>query len=140
MAITYAIAFTPKGLQPVLYSFFIYIAVSLIFEGIAALVSPLMGIELEPSFNKPFLADSLADFWGKRWNLLVSNLLRVSIYDPVVRFLLWWCEGRGSSSAAHPSKSMGLASGSTRLGPHRPSPGEYLPVYKANWLSPSNGN
>ncbi|XP_024369341.1 acyl-CoA--sterol O-acyltransferase 1 [Physcomitrium patens] len=79
----------PLGLLYVIYSFHIYIVASLIFEGIAAIVSPMMGIELEAAFDKPFLAHSLSDFWGKRWNLLVSNLMRVSIYDPMLRFLLW---------------------------------------------------
>ncbi|CAK9309580.1 unnamed protein product [Citrullus colocynthis] len=41
------------------------------------------GVELEPSSNEPFLATSLQDFWGRRWNLLVSNTLRYGIYKPV---------------------------------------------------------
>ncbi|KAG0589662.1 hypothetical protein KC19_1G037700 [Ceratodon purpureus] len=87
------------GVLALVYSFDIYVACSLIFEGIAAVVSPLMGIELEPAFDKPFVAHSLADFWGKRWNLLVSNLLRVSIYDPLLRILLW------SQADLHKSKA-----------------------------------
>jgi hypothetical protein len=77
------------GLVGLVYSFEIYVACSLIFEGIAAVVSPMVGIELEAAFDKPFLAHSLADFWGRRWNLLVSNLLRVSVYDPVLKLMLW---------------------------------------------------
>lgn len=119
MVMTYSFdyrASMPIGLLYFLYSFYIYVVCSLIFEGIAAVVSPLMGIELEPSFDKPFLAHSLADFWGKRWNLLVSNLLRVSVYDPVLRLLLW-SEGLGSSNSTPKS--------------HTPSPGESnLSVYE----------
>lgn len=41
------------------------------------------GVVLEPSSNEPYLATSLQDFWGRRWNLLVSNTLRYGIYRPV---------------------------------------------------------
>ncbi|XP_023525214.1 probable long-chain-alcohol O-fatty-acyltransferase 5 [Cucurbita pepo subsp. pepo] len=41
------------------------------------------GIELEPPSNEPYLATSLRDFWGRRWNLLVSNTLRWSVFLPV---------------------------------------------------------
>ncbi|XP_038899806.1 probable long-chain-alcohol O-fatty-acyltransferase 5 [Benincasa hispida] len=40
-------------------------------------------VVLEPSSNEPYLATSLQDFWGRRWNLLVSNTLRYGIYRPV---------------------------------------------------------
>jgi D-alanyl-lipoteichoic acid acyltransferase DltB (MBOAT superfamily) len=42
-----------------------------------------LGMELEPQFNKPYLAASLQDFWGRRWNLMVSAVLRPSVYNPV---------------------------------------------------------
>lgn len=115
--ITYSYTFREAmhvGLLSMVYSFDIYVACSLIFEGIAAVVSPVMGIELEAAFNKPFRAHSLADFWGKRWNLLVSNLLRVSIYDPVLRVLLWSTLSRPdlnneskSSTLGSPERSQG---------------------------------
>jgi hypothetical protein len=78
----------PSLLLYIIYSLHVYINCSLVFEGITAVVSPMLGIQLEAAYNKPFLANSLSDFWGQRWNLLVSNLLRVSIYDPILRFLL----------------------------------------------------
>ncbi|EEE60653.1 hypothetical protein OsJ_14102 [Oryza sativa Japonica Group] len=40
-------------------------------------------MELEPPFDRPYLASSLRDFWGRRWNLMVSAILRPSVYDPV---------------------------------------------------------
>ncbi|KAG0561978.1 hypothetical protein KC19_9G107700 [Ceratodon purpureus] len=78
----------PSLLLYIIYSLHLYISCSLLFEGITAVVSPMLGIQLEAPYNTPFLAHSLSNFWGQRWNLLVSNLLRVSVYDPVLRCLL----------------------------------------------------
>lgn len=33
-------------------------------------------------FNHPYLATSLQDFWGRRWNRMSSNILRQTVYDP----------------------------------------------------------
>ncbi|GKV43788.1 hypothetical protein SLEP1_g51041 [Rubroshorea leprosula] len=43
------------------------------------------GFELEPQFNEPLLANSLQDFWGRRWNLMSSDVLRHLIYNPLRR-------------------------------------------------------
>lgn len=40
------------------------------------------GFELEAQFNKPLLTTSLEDFWGRRWNLTVSQILRLTVYNP----------------------------------------------------------
>ncbi|QHO26646.1 Long-chain-alcohol O-fatty-acyltransferase [Arachis hypogaea] len=42
-----------------------------------------LGIELELPSNEPYLSTSLQEFWGRRWNLIVTNLLRHTIYIPV---------------------------------------------------------
>jgi len=84
----------------ILYSAQIYITPSLIFDGVSLLASAALGIEIEPAFNKPFLSDSLTDFWGRRWNLLVSNLMRVAVYEPVLCFCGLW--GRETSSGKFP--------------------------------------
>ncbi|PWA48106.1 long-chain-alcohol O-fatty-acyltransferase [Artemisia annua] len=39
--------------------------------------------EIEPQFNEPYLATSLQDFWGRRWNLVVSSILRPIVYNPI---------------------------------------------------------
>ncbi|CAH8389851.1 unnamed protein product [Eruca vesicaria subsp. sativa] len=44
-----------------------------------------LGCELELQFNEPYLATSLQDFWGRRWNLMVPAILRPSVYFPVRR-------------------------------------------------------
>uniref|UniRef100_A0A7N0VBK9 Wax synthase domain-containing protein n=1 Tax=Kalanchoe fedtschenkoi TaxID=63787 RepID=A0A7N0VBK9_KALFE len=48
--------------------------------------------EVVPVFDKPYLATSLREFWGKRWNKYSSFMLRLTVYDPA-RTLLNRCVG-----------------------------------------------
>ncbi|KAF5200105.1 Acyl-coa--sterol o-acyltransferase [Thalictrum thalictroides] len=57
---------------------------------VKTMVQSFLGLEIEPQFNKPYLASSLQDFWGKRWNLMVTSILRPSVYYPVVRVFSRW--------------------------------------------------
>ncbi|XP_065848099.1 acyl-CoA--sterol O-acyltransferase 1-like [Euphorbia lathyris] len=66
-----------------LYAFHIYFLLEINLAISAALARTLLGIELEPQFNHPYLATSLQDFWGKRWNLMVTGILRPTVYDPI---------------------------------------------------------
>ncbi|KAF8084726.1 hypothetical protein N665_0705s0014 [Sinapis alba] len=47
------------------------------------LVTVTLGCDLEPQFNEPYLATSLHNFWGHRWNLMISEILRMSVYLPI---------------------------------------------------------
>ncbi|KAL2472919.1 putative long-chain-alcohol O-fatty-acyltransferase 5 [Forsythia ovata] len=47
------------------------------------LVRVLLGLELEPPSDEPYLSTSLQDFWGRRWNLTITNTLRDTVYNPV---------------------------------------------------------
>ncbi|XP_062115576.1 acyl-CoA--sterol O-acyltransferase 1-like [Humulus lupulus] len=67
-----------------LYCFYIYFFLELILAVMAALARALLGLELEPQFNEPYLSSSLQDFWGKRWNLMVTSILRPSVYEPTL--------------------------------------------------------
>ncbi|KAL3521890.1 hypothetical protein ACH5RR_014724 [Cinchona calisaya] len=58
----------------------------LLLASVAALARAVMKVELEPQFDEPYLATSLQDFWGRRWNLMVSNIMRPTIYQPVRSF------------------------------------------------------
>ncbi|EFH42347.1 hypothetical protein ARALYDRAFT_495617, partial [Arabidopsis lyrata subsp. lyrata] len=49
-----------------------------------------------PHFYEPYLATSLQDFWGRRWNLIVSASLRAIVYTPVRHV----CQGVMSSNYA----------------------------------------
>ncbi|PIA38294.1 hypothetical protein AQUCO_02800164v1 [Aquilegia coerulea] len=67
----------------VVYSIYMNISVVLIF-GVPALIARLLlRKELEPQFDNPHLSTSLQNFWGKRWNLMVSRTLRSTIYEPL---------------------------------------------------------
>ncbi|KAG2433898.1 hypothetical protein HXX76_008251 [Chlamydomonas incerta] len=42
------------------------------------------GVELVRPFDSPLAATSLADFWGRRWNVTQSRVLKGLLYDPLV--------------------------------------------------------
>ncbi|CAH8385227.1 unnamed protein product [Eruca vesicaria subsp. sativa] len=68
-----------------LYAIHIYLYLELILSITATVVRAMSSLELEPQFNKPYLATSLQDFWGRRWNLAVSGILRPTVYEPTVQ-------------------------------------------------------
>ncbi|CAK7330978.1 unnamed protein product [Dovyalis caffra] len=65
-----------------LYFLLLYVELETLLDVTAALVRVSLGLELEPPFNEPYLSTSLQDFWGRRWNLIVSSILRPSVYEP----------------------------------------------------------
>ncbi|EEF34438.1 acyl-CoA--sterol O-acyltransferase 1 [Ricinus communis] len=67
----------------VIYVLHVYLFLELNLAITAALARIILGIELEPQFNDPYLSTSLQDFWGKRWNLMVTNILRLTVYEPI---------------------------------------------------------
>ncbi|XP_010443157.1 PREDICTED: probable long-chain-alcohol O-fatty-acyltransferase 4 [Camelina sativa] len=69
----------------VLYSLHIYLEYEILLAPLKLLLSITLGCDLEPQFNEPYLATSLQDFWGRRWNLMVPAILRPSVYVPVRR-------------------------------------------------------
>lgn len=79
--------YTYKDVHPKLLLLFycchIYFVLDLWLTAVSAAVRAAAGVELEPPFDDPHLATSLQDFWGRRWNLMVTNILRPAVYDPV---------------------------------------------------------
>lgn len=71
------------GVIVALYCFHVYLGVELTLAITAVPVRTILGLEIEPQFNEPYLATSLQDFWGRRWNLMVTSILRPSVYIPV---------------------------------------------------------
>lgn len=71
------------GVILALYCLHVYLGVELILAITAVPVRTILGLEVEPQFNEPYLATSLQDFWGRRWNLMVTSILRPSVYIPV---------------------------------------------------------
>ncbi|XP_047942169.1 acyl-CoA--sterol O-acyltransferase 1-like [Salvia hispanica] len=71
------------------YSCHVYLCLELILAMAAAMARGLVGAEVERQFNEPYLSTSLQDFWGRRWNLMVTRILRPTVYQPV----LGWSAG-----------------------------------------------
>ncbi|KAH7545298.1 acyl-CoA--sterol O-acyltransferase 1 [Ziziphus jujuba] len=69
----------------VMYSFHIYLCLEIILAMVASLSRALLGLELEPQFNEPYLSTSMQDFWGRRWNMMVSSILRPTVYEPSLK-------------------------------------------------------
>lgn len=69
----------------VLYSLHIYLEFEILLAPLKVLLSMTLGCDLELQFNEPYLATSLQDFWGRRWNLMVPAILRPSVYFPLRR-------------------------------------------------------
>ncbi|CAA7021159.1 unnamed protein product [Microthlaspi erraticum] len=71
------------GLRPV----HMYLEFEIFLALIKFLVTITLGCDLEPQFNEPYLATSLQDFWGRRWNLMVSSNLRFAFHE-IIHFYL----------------------------------------------------
>ncbi|RVW79904.1 hypothetical protein VitviT2T_029929 [Vitis vinifera] len=61
----------------------VFLFLEVLFSLCSALVRCTMGLEVEQPSDEPYLSTSLQDFWGRRWNLMVTNLLRHTVYKPV---------------------------------------------------------
>ncbi|XP_051128937.1 acyl-CoA--sterol O-acyltransferase 1-like [Andrographis paniculata] len=69
-----------------MYGLHIYLLLEIQLAVAAAAARLLLGVELEPHFDEPYLSASLQDFWGRRWNLMVTGILRPTVYFPVLRW------------------------------------------------------
>ncbi|KAI3941411.1 hypothetical protein MKW92_022221 [Papaver armeniacum] len=69
----------------VFYYLHIYIGAEIALAISGALGRIILGQELAPPFDKPYLSSSLQEFWGHRWNLMVTGILRSMVYNPVRR-------------------------------------------------------
>lgn len=61
----------------------VFLFVDIILALCNAVVRTFSGLQLESYSDEPYLATSLQDFWGRRWNLMVTNTLRETVYKPV---------------------------------------------------------
>ncbi|KAF7803828.1 putative long-chain-alcohol O-fatty-acyltransferase 5 [Senna tora] len=64
------------------FSLIDFLVVSILPVKRGAVSAPTKRYELMPLFNHPYFATSLREFWGRRWNLLSSYILRLTVYDP----------------------------------------------------------
>ncbi|KAK3432168.1 hypothetical protein EUGRSUZ_E03938 [Eucalyptus grandis] len=65
------------------YLVHVYIVLEVDLAVVGTAAARLIGVAVEPQFNEPYLATSLQDFWGRRWNLMVTSILRPSVYEPI---------------------------------------------------------
>ncbi|KAK7305185.1 hypothetical protein VNO77_43086 [Canavalia gladiata] len=84
----------------VLYCCHVYLGLELMLGLVAKPVRTVFGYEIEPQFNEPYLSTSLQDFWGRRWNLMVTRILRPTVYDPVRRMSAHYVGPIGATLAA----------------------------------------
>ncbi|KAK3411868.1 hypothetical protein EUGRSUZ_I00619 [Eucalyptus grandis] len=66
-----------------MYCVYVYVGLEMSLAVVGAMVRTLVGVRLEPQFEEPYLSTSLQEFWGRRWNLMVTNILRPTVYLPV---------------------------------------------------------
>ncbi|XP_022982638.1 acyl-CoA--sterol O-acyltransferase 1-like [Cucurbita maxima] len=68
-----------------IYSWHVYFFLEIILAITQFFGRTLLGIELEPQFHDPYFSTSLQDFWGRRWNLMATNILQPTVYKPTVK-------------------------------------------------------
>ncbi|XP_047342645.1 long-chain-alcohol O-fatty-acyltransferase-like [Impatiens glandulifera] len=69
-----------------IYCLHLYFGIQLTLALTAVPVMMILGNDLQPQFNQPYKSTSLQDFWGRRWNLVVTGILRPTVYIPVRRY------------------------------------------------------
>ncbi|XP_057415138.1 acyl-CoA--sterol O-acyltransferase 1-like [Lotus japonicus] len=75
--------FHPKFTM-LLYTLHMYTGIEISFAFVSAMTRKFLQIEMEPQFDEPYLSTSLQDFWGRRWNMVVTRILHPAVYVPVV--------------------------------------------------------
>ncbi|KAJ1392509.1 Wax synthase [Sesbania bispinosa] len=70
-----------------IYCCLIYLLLDVVLGLCNILVKAALGIELELPSDEPYFSSSLRDFWGRRWNLIVTYILRHTVYIPVKSLL-----------------------------------------------------
>ncbi|CAA2935335.1 probable long-chain-alcohol O-fatty-acyltransferase 5 [Olea europaea var. sylvestris] len=75
--------YIPPKILLIVYCCLAFLLIDLIVALSSFLVRVLAGLELEPPSDEPYLSTSLQEFWGRRWNLIVTNTLRHTVYKPV---------------------------------------------------------
>lgn len=73
-----------------LYAIYMYTGLELVLAFVAAAARIFLGVDFEPQFDEPYLATSLQDFWGRRWNIMVSRILHPTVYEPVRKMTSRW--------------------------------------------------
>ncbi|KAI4374799.1 hypothetical protein MLD38_012751 [Melastoma candidum] len=73
----------PSATIYALYCLHLYLELEIVLKLCALPAMAMLSYELEPQFDEPYLATSLQEFWGRRWNLMVTKILRSTVYNPI---------------------------------------------------------
>ncbi|RZC72618.1 hypothetical protein C5167_048098 [Papaver somniferum] len=65
------------------YCGYLYIGLEFTLLAVGVTTAKILNLKTEPVFNEPYFSASLQDFWGRRWNLMITNILRVTVYEPI---------------------------------------------------------
>ncbi|KAL4585407.1 hypothetical protein LXL04_010027 [Taraxacum kok-saghyz] len=65
-----------------IFGIILYFSLELIVALSSTIVGLFLNVELDQQFDEPYLATSLQDFWGRRWNVMVNRILHPSVYEP----------------------------------------------------------
>ncbi|PNW81291.1 hypothetical protein CHLRE_07g349900v5 [Chlamydomonas reinhardtii] len=67
------------------YALYVYVAASLLLDCFMPLGCAALGhMRLQPSMDNPFVSTSVREFWGRRYNQIVSAILQDTVYLPIV--------------------------------------------------------
>ncbi|GAV87262.1 MBOAT_2 domain-containing protein [Cephalotus follicularis] len=69
------------------YCCLVYLIMDMILFLLNPITRAMLRIELESPSDEPYLSTSLQDFWGRRWNLKVTSILRDTVYKPLTSSL-----------------------------------------------------
>lgn len=76
-----------QGVVLGIYCCMLYLFIDVVLGVCSKLVGSVIGVELVPPSDEPYAATSLQDFWGRRWNLMVTDIMRHTVYKPSRVFL-----------------------------------------------------
>lgn len=66
----------PQLLRHWFYALCLSLSLGAIWDFWCLVVVLWFGVEVAPSFDKPWLSTSFADYWSRRWNLTTTYMLR----------------------------------------------------------------
>lgn len=69
------------------YMLYVYIGLEVVLALCAIIAQSLLGVEFQKPFDEPLLSTSIADYWGKRWNLISTDILRLTIFRPIYKYV-----------------------------------------------------
>ncbi|KAG2496350.1 hypothetical protein HYH03_005580 [Edaphochlamys debaryana] len=104
----------PAAARHVCYAGYMWFFVSLCLDLATPLSGALLsGVPLQPAMDAPYAAVSVREFWGRRYNQIVSATLLETVYKPLVE-RRWVAEPR-PDTASPADASAGAQAGSKRV-------------------------